>query len=242
MLNRVYFKSLSERTLQRLLRSTSNRKAAFYSENQLVKLHFGPGPVWKKPGNEWLAVDVDSKRGDIVLNFNSGFKKLPLKDNSVECIYGSHIFEHISIYVCPLLFEECYRVLAPGGYFRLVLPDVRKSIEQYLNNNIEFPLFTRRAERAKEKYGIKYTIFECLKEDFLSRSGQSRLLGKYGLAHQNAWDFEAISSDLFRAGFESENISLMSFQKTNCEDFSFEGTYESEANEYYRSLYVEVSK
>jgi len=43
--------------------------------------------------------------------------------------------------------------------------------------------------------------------------------------------------DLRRAGFSPGKI-----RKTDCSDFSFEGTYPSEANEEYRSLYVEARK
>jgi predicted SAM-dependent methyltransferase len=211
-------------------------------KNKEYKLHIGPGRGWEKPSKEWLTIDIDSERGDFLVDFNRSFKKFPLPNESVSCIYGSHVFEHINIYACPDLFKECYRVLKPGGYFRLVLPDVRRSIEQYLNNETDFPLFKRRKERAKKLYNLDYTIFECLKEDFLSRNGQVDLLGQNTLAHQNAWDFETIKKDLSRVGFDPSNIYRSGFCQTNCQDFRFEGTYPSEANEDYRSLYVECFK
>jgi hypothetical protein len=62
------------------------------------------------------------------------------------------------------------------------------------------------------------------------------------LAHQNAWDFETIQSDLILAGFDIDKIYKMDYQKSNCDSFSFEGTFSSEANEDYRSLYVEAIK
>lgn len=218
-----------------------------YSRNQkkkadkLYKIHIGPGRGWEKPGEEWLTLDIDPTRADIVVNFNY-FEKIALEDCSVQSIYGSHVFEHISIYLTSRLFEECYRVLVPGGYFRLVLPDARKSIEEYLQGNLNFPLFKRRKERAKERYGLDYTLFECMREDFLSRSGQAKLLGSQALAHQNAWDFETIVRDLCRAGFRAEDIQQVGFRHTHCPDFEFEGSYPSEANEDYRSLYVEARK
>jgi hypothetical protein len=44
------------------------------------KLHIGPGPEWKKPGEKWVTLDVDPTRGDVVINLND-FEKLPF-DNA----------------------------------------------------------------------------------------------------------------------------------------------------------------
>ncbi len=220
----------------------NNRSLLNNLNNKEYKLNIGPGKNWEKPSKEWLTVDIDPERGDISIDFNKNFQKFPLANESVSCIYGSHVFEHINIYACPNVFKECYRVLKPGGYFRLVLPDARRSIEKYLNNETDFPLFKRRKERAKKLYNLDYTIFECMKEDFISPNNQVDLLGQNVLAHQNAWDFETIKKDLSRAGFDPANIDRSGFCQTNCQDFTFEGTYPSEANEDYRSLYVECFK
>ena len=221
-----------------LKRITSN-KAFRVIEN--AKLNFGPGPNWIKPSKEWLSVDVDPNLGDIVVDFKD-FEKLPFKDNSIECVYGSHVFEHMSIFTTPKVFSEIYRVLKKDGVFRLILPDTEKSINEYVKKNKDFLLFKRRKERAKSKYKRNYTLFECLKEDFLSTSGQTDLLGKNSLAHQNACDFETIQSDLMLAGFDFNRIKKMVFKNSQSNYFSFEGSYHSEANEDYRSLYIEAIK
>lgn len=224
-----------------ILNSSRSFKREF-NKHSNYKLHFGPGALWRKPSLDWLAVDIDPERADILLNFNE-FSELPLLDNSVSCIYGSHVFEHISIFSAPKVFQECFRVLETGGFFRLIIPDVRASINEYMVGNIDYPLFARRINFAKEKFGEdKFTIFEALKGDFISPSGQPQLLGESALAHQNAWDFESISCELSRAGFDIAKIRKTNFQDTECTDFKFEGTYPSEANEFYRSLYIEVIK
>lgn len=203
------------------------------------KLHLGPGPNWTKPDPHWIDVDIDPKRGDLVVDFGQ-FVSFPLAAESVSCIYGSHVFEHMSIYVTATLFEECVRVLQPGGTLRLVLPDVQRSITEYVAGNSEFELFRRRAERAKKQWGVdNYTLFDCLREDFLSRSAQP-ILGENALAHQNAWDLESITNDLLAAGFSE--VERASFQQSGTSDFSFEGSFPSEANEFERSLYVEATR
>lgn len=206
------------------------------------KLHLGPGPNWSKPDASWLTVDVDPERGDVVADFNRR-EPFPLPDGSVTHVYGSHVFEHMSIFVTPFVFRECHRVLRPGGVFRLVLPDARRSIEAYLAGDADFQLFARRRRRAAEIWGFPdYTLFECLREDFLSRSGQPLLLGQDSLAHQNAWDYETISRDLTRAGFPDSGVVRSGFRSSGSPEFAWEGTFPSEANEDYRSLYVEAVK
>jgi|GEM_PF-1525841 len=215
---------------------TKTREAAFTSPP--YKLHLGPGAAWTKPDDKWLTVDIDPDRGDIVADFHE-FDGFPLDDETVEAIYASHTFEHISMYRFPRVLSECHRVLRPGGVLRIVVPDPVASIREYLAGNDGFPLFVRRRERAKRVEGLDLTLFECLKGDFVSRNHQPELLGEK-LAHQNAWDFEAMRADLVRAGFE--NVRRADFQDIGSPDFAFEGTYPSEANESDRSLYVEAVK
>lgn len=201
-------------------------------------LHFGPGPAWEKPDNHWIAIDVDPERGDMVMDFQE-FQGIPLDENTVSYIYGSHVFEHMSIWVTDEVFAESCRVLKPGGVMRLILPDAERSIREYAAGNKNFLLFSRRKERAARK-GMDYTLFECMKEDFLSRASQLDLLGRRSLAHQNAWDYETIERDLLKAGFSQ--VSRSGFQQSTVREFSFEGAFPSEANEDYRSLYVEAVK
>lgn len=206
------------------------------------KLHFGPGEHWIKPDRSWVTIDIDSKRADVCVDFNK-IERLPFSTKSVKCIYGSHVFEHISIYVIPALFMEIYRVLKPGGIFRLVIPDVKKSIKEYLDGNMDYPLFKKRIDFAKKYWKYeKVSIFEALKGDFISPTGQPDLLGQNGIAHQNAWDYDSMVLELNRAGFCINNIKEMDFKISQCTEFSFEGEYPSEANEEYRSLYIEAIK
>lgn len=48
---------------------------------------------------------------------------LPVPDNSVERIQSQDVFEHIPYDALPPILDEIMRVLAPGGRFRLSLPD-----------------------------------------------------------------------------------------------------------------------
>lgn len=204
------------------------------------RLHFGPGPGWDKPDDRWIAIDVDPDRADLPMDFGD-FEGLPLPDESCDAIYASHILEHISIWKSQSVLNECARVLAPGGVFRIVIPDVERSIREYVDRNTNYELFKRQRARSETLWKQDgYTLFDSLREDFISKTAQPHLLSSDGLAHQNAWDYETIARDLRQAGFR--NVSRASFQQSVSDAFEFEGSYPSEANESYRSLYVEATR
>jgi SAM-dependent methyltransferase len=47
--------------------------------------------------------------------------RLPFADSSIESIVSHHCLEHIDAGFVPLM-DECWRVLKPGGYFRIIVP------------------------------------------------------------------------------------------------------------------------
>ena len=50
-------------------------------------------------------------------------KKLPLKNCCVDIYQAEDVLEHIEQEKVPFVIDEIYRVLKPGGIFRLSLPD-----------------------------------------------------------------------------------------------------------------------
>ena len=59
-------------------------------------------------------------------------KPLPFSSNSAEAIYSSHLLEHLYFEEAQNLAQECFRVLASGGTVRIVVPDLRAIVREYL--------------------------------------------------------------------------------------------------------------
>jgi len=59
-------------------------------------------------------------------------KPLPFRDNSADAVYASHVLEHLYREQGQQLARECFRVLAPGGIVRLVVPDLNAIVREYL--------------------------------------------------------------------------------------------------------------
>ena len=57
---------------------------------------------------------------------------LPFPTNSFEALYASHLLEHLFLTDAQRLLKECFRVLRPGGVIRIVVPDLRPIVQEYL--------------------------------------------------------------------------------------------------------------
>lgn len=84
--------------------------------NELILLDIGCGPN-KKVG--YVGVDILKVSGvDVVVDLDK--ENLPYADNSIDGIYSSHFFEHISDPVKTI--KECVRVLKVGGRMHIIVP------------------------------------------------------------------------------------------------------------------------
>jgi hypothetical protein len=65
------------------------------------------------------------QRGDIVAG-------LPLPDDSARGVFCSHVLEHLARDELPLALRNTFKLLEPGGEFRLVVPDLQWRAARYL--------------------------------------------------------------------------------------------------------------
>lgn len=59
-------------------------------------------------------------------------KGLPLENDSCDAVYHSHVLEHLTKDDGKKLLGECFRVLKPGGVVRVVVPDLERIAQDYL--------------------------------------------------------------------------------------------------------------
>ena len=80
----------------------------------------------------WIAID----RSGADINLDLTKSKLPFPDNSVDCFYSSHVFEHFS-YPEPMLsiLQECRRCLKAGGTFSICVPNAAIYVDAYLKGD-----------------------------------------------------------------------------------------------------------
>jgi SAM-dependent methyltransferase len=59
-------------------------------------------------------------------------KRLPYPDSTIDYAYTSHFLEHLALNDAERLVGEVFRVMKPGGVFRVVVPDLALGARQYL--------------------------------------------------------------------------------------------------------------
>ena len=60
-------------------------------------------------------------------------RRLPFPADSFDVVYSSHVLEHLYQVEANALLRECVRVLRRGGVLRIVVPDLKAMVVQYLN-------------------------------------------------------------------------------------------------------------
>ena len=76
-------------------------------------------------------------------------KQFPWADSSIDVIYTSHTLEHFSKIEGQRFLTECCRVLHVGGIIRVVVPDLRYYVMEYIEGRIH-------ADDFVEQLGVLY--------------------------------------------------------------------------------------
>ncbi len=102
---------------------------------------------------------------------------LPFSDNIVDGIYSGHTLEHLSPSDAKTLLSEIFRVLRPGCWLRVNVPDLEKYVNFY----------------CKKKSHKEFLQFVTGCEAIHS------LTQKWG--HKSCWDNELLTKTLNKTGF-----------------------------------------
>ena len=52
---------------------------------------------------------------------------------TVDIVYASHLFEHLTHRAATLFLRESYRTLKPEGVVRIAVPDLYKTAKKYIS-------------------------------------------------------------------------------------------------------------
>lgn len=83
-----------------------------------MKLNLGSGHVHQTTEG-WIDLDINYKTGCTVA---ASAPDLPFKDETFDHILASHFIEHIATDKKIELFNECWRILKPGGTMKIYVP------------------------------------------------------------------------------------------------------------------------
>nr|MBI1232821.1 methyltransferase domain-containing protein [Cytophagales bacterium] len=139
--------------------------------------------------------DTDVKFGDIV----SG---LPLKPESVDFLFSSHVLEHLSHTDFCSALKHSYTYLKSGGVFRVIVPDLAYYIAEY-----------ERAKRSGDTNRVAIAAYNfCKNTGFGIEESRNSVFGRLkqafsGSDHCWMWDYESLYQALLDHGF----VNIMRF-------------------------------
>jgi SAM-dependent methyltransferase len=118
-------------------------------------------------------------------------KGLPVADGSADGVYCSHVLEHLALEDFRKALKNTFRILRPGGVFRLVLPDLKLLAREYLG-------------RSEPDAAIRF-MESTLMGRLTRPKGMSGLLRSWigNSEHLWMWDYEALAMELDKVGFTS---------------------------------------
>jgi predicted SAM-dependent methyltransferase len=155
--------------------STAIRKKKEY-------LDIGCGPQMHE---HCLNLDYSWREGlDLCWDVTRG---LPLPTASMRGIFSEHCLEHLPFGAVPAVLAECWRVLKPGGVFRLIVPDG----ELYLRG------YAAIADGASLR--LPYADGDAWQGMYTPMMSINRIFRDHG--HLFIYDFETLERLLAKAGF-----------------------------------------
>ena len=152
------------------------------------------------------------KRGTTVfpdgVRFGDIVKGLPITDGSVQGIYGSHVLEHLSYADFWTALDHTFRLLRPGGIFRLVVPDLKSRAQKYIEQ----------LETGQAEANSWFMRSARLGSDSSSRGLLELARGWFGRsAHQWMWDEISLAAALDKTGF----VDIRRCRFGDCKDGNF---------------------
>ena len=208
----------------------SVRPFGWVNTDSSMNAHLQRVPLIGKALSKLLGKVAYDSNNLVYMNLN---KKWSYADNSVDIVYASHLFEHLSLQSATLFLKEAYRCLKPGGVIRIVVPDLYKIalkyLEEYNTSSSEDPttfiMWAINMHR-EGQYGnpsfFKKLIYE---------------LQGYPHQHKYMYDDKSLTLKFKQHGFS--NIHNLEYGISNyiTDIRDVEGTKES-----YLSVYIEAKK
>lgn len=183
-----------------------------------IKLHIGCGTIYKEG---WINIDNNSDNNIKKLDFMWDLRKpLPLPENSVDFIYNEHFLEHLTVDNGVGLIKNLMKILKPNAVLRIAMPDLRKSVENYMNKN-----YLNENKDGLKKYGL----------DFIQTNAEALNIDFRWWGHQWLYDWEELERRLKEAG-------CIKIKKCNLNESEYSELQNLETRGLASSLIAEIIK
>jgi SAM-dependent methyltransferase len=138
-------------------------------------------------------ININPRRFPANVLFGDVVKGLPTASGTATGVYASHVLEHLALDDFRRALEEVFRILAPGGVFRLVVPDLASRAEHYLTS----------AGRGNAEANGEFMRLTHLGNDRIPKSFSGKVRFAFANSHHRwMWDYPGMAHALADAGFD----------------------------------------
>jgi predicted SAM-dependent methyltransferase len=102
----------------------------FFKGRMMIEQNYLNVGCGDKYHRAWSNVDMHSDSPHV--RAHDLLRGLPYEDGRFDVVYHSQVLEHIPKDKALAFMRECFRVLAPGGTLRVVVPDLENIAREYL--------------------------------------------------------------------------------------------------------------
>jgi predicted SAM-dependent methyltransferase len=93
-----------------------------------------PTPPWRE-----IRLDIDPVVAPDIVAAITNMEDVATE--SVDAVWSSHSLEHLFPHEVPLALQEFARILKPGGFVLITLPDIEEVAKHIAGGNLEDPLY-----------------------------------------------------------------------------------------------------
>jgi predicted SAM-dependent methyltransferase len=184
--------------LQRVIANAKIKKLLEYYPHKIM-LNVGCGTDYKEG---WINIDNNSDNNIEKLDLNWDLRNpLPFADNSVDFIFNEHFIEHLSVEDGIRANQDFLRVLKPGGVLRIATPDLKVTIDKYINVPVD-------EDDALKKFGL----------NFIQTRAERINIGFRWWGHKWIYDWEELERRLKEAG--CSKIKRVNLRKSRHKDLN----------------------
>jgi len=197
----------------------------YIAAHPVRRLHIGGG--WNHVDG-WLNVDKFAANADTYLN---AYKPFPFPANTFDKVFSEHMIEHLEVDRVRRFLQEVFRVLKPGGVFRVTCPDLELYANKYVQGDDEF--FEKVAQCVEGKRKKNPDLAWMVRGN-----GGAMMTGIVKNFHKHKWmyDFANLSACLQAVGFEK--TVKQSFGKSVDEELAAM----DHSEHAYETLYIDAVK
>ena len=209
---------------------TKKNLKSYLSGNDCPMLQLGAGQNVLKG---WFNTDYFPRQSIYFLDVTKPF---PLPSNSFKFIFTEHHIEHITYRDAVSMLKECFRILEPGGLIRIVTPDLKNTISNYLNGSI----YNEEVYSHSKEYicsGFYNAVTYVPVDDYLDAHIVNDTFLNY--EHKFIYDFESLKRVLEHAGFG--NVKDCGQKASVYNEFLNIETHNGNCDKYF-SLSIEAEK